>query len=137
MRDGVVLRADVYRPRAGGPYPVLLQRTPYSKNDEEAPKRFSAIAARGYIVVVQDTRGRYTSDGVAVPHDEALDGYDSVQWAAGLPGSNGRVGMFGGSYLATTQLEAATTQPPALKALFPPRPTRGATTWCSRAARST
>jgi putative CocE/NonD family hydrolase len=119
MRDGVVLRADVYRPRAGGPYPVLLQRTPYSKNDEEAAKRFSAIAARGYIVVVQDTRGRYMSDGVAVPHDEAQDGYDSVQWAAGLPGSNGQVGMFGGSYLATTQLEAATTQPPALKALFP------------------
>jgi putative CocE/NonD family hydrolase len=119
MRDGVVLRADIYRPRTGGPYPVLLQRTPYSKNDEEAPKRFSAIAARGYIVVVQDTRGRYTSDGVAVPHDEALDGYDTVQWAAGLPGSNGLVGMFGGSYLATTQLEAATTQPPALKALFP------------------
>jgi hypothetical protein len=119
MRDGVILRADVYRPPAGGPLPVLLQRTPYSKNDEEAAKRFSAIAARGYIVVVQDTRGRYTSDGVAVPHDEAQDGYDSVQWAAGLPGSNGHVGMFGGSYLATTQLEAATTQPPALKALFP------------------
>ena len=119
MRDGVVLRADVYRPRPPGSYPVLLQRTPYSKNDTEAPKRFAAIAARGYIVVVQDTRGRYTSDGVAVPHDEAADGYDSVQWAAGLPGSSGRVGMFGGSYLATTQLEAATTQPPALKALFP------------------
>jgi putative CocE/NonD family hydrolase len=119
MRDGVVLRADVYRPSAPGTYPVLLQRTPYSKNDDEAPKRFSALAARGYIVVVQDTRGRYTSDGVAVPHDEADDGYDSVQWAAGLPGSNGRVGMFGGSYLATTQLESATKQPPALKALFP------------------
>ena len=119
MRDGVVLRADVYRPRPPGSYPVLLQRTPYSKNDTEAPKRFAAIAARGYIVVVQDTRGRYTSDGVAVPHDEAADGYDSVQWAAGMPGSSGRVGMFGGSYLATTQLEAATTQPPALKALFP------------------
>jgi putative CocE/NonD family hydrolase len=119
MRDGVVLRADVYRPRTPGSYPVLLQRTPYSKNDEEASQRFGAIAARGYIVVVQDTRGRYTSDGVAVPHDEALDGHDTVQWAAGLPGSNGLVGMFGGSYLATTQLEAATTQPPALKALFP------------------
>lgn len=119
MRDGVVLRADVYRPAAPGSYPVLLQRTPYSKNDQEAPTRFSALAARGYIVVAQDTRGRYTSDGVAVPHDEAQDGYDSVQWAAGLPGSNGRVGMFGGSYLATTQLEAATLQPPALRALFP------------------
>ncbi|MEZ5283661.1 MAG: CocE/NonD family hydrolase [Vicinamibacterales bacterium] len=119
MRDGVVLRADVYRPSAPGQYPVLLQRTPYSKNDEDAAARFGRIAAHGYIVVVQDTRGRYTSDGVAVPHDEAADGYDSVQWAAALPGSNGRVGMFGGSYLATTQLEAATLQPPALVALFP------------------
>ena len=120
MRDGIVLRADVYRSSAfSEPLPVLLQRTPYSKNDEGAAERFGAIAARGFIVVAQDTRGRYTSDGVAVPHDEALDGYDSVQWAAGLPGSNGRVGMFGGSYLATTQLEAATLQPPALKALFP------------------
>lgn len=119
MRDGVVLRADVYRPSAPGPHPVLLQRTPYSKNDEEAPERFSALAARGYIVVVQDTRGRYMSDGIAVPHDEAADGFDTVEWAARLPGSNGRVGMFGGSYLATTQLEAATLQPPSLKALFP------------------
>jgi putative CocE/NonD family hydrolase len=119
MRDGVVLRADVYRPDTPGPHPVLLQRTPYSKNDDEAPRRFSALASRGYIVVVQDTRGRYTSDGVAVPHDESDDGYDTVQWAASLPGSNGRVGMFGGSYLATTQLQAATRQPPALVALFP------------------
>ena len=119
MRDGVLLRADVYRPVGAGPWPALLQRTPYSKNDRDAARRFSAIAARGYVVVVQDTRGRYTSDGVAVPHDEADDGYDSVQWAAALPGVNGRVGMFGGSYLATTQLEAATRRPPALVALFP------------------
>lgn len=119
MRDGVVLRADLYRPPAPGRYPALLQRTPYSKNDGQALKRFSAIAARGYVVVVQDTRGRYMSDGIAVPHDEGDDGYDSVQWAASLPGVDGRVGMFGGSYLATTQLEAATRRPPALVALFP------------------
>ncbi len=119
MRDGVLLRADVYRPSGDRSWPALLQRTPYSKNDRDAARRFSAIAARGYVVVVQDTRGRYTSDGVAVPHDEADDGYDSVQWAAALPGVNGKVGMFGGSYLATTQLEAATRRPPALVALFP------------------
>ncbi len=119
MRDGVILRADVYRPAVPGRLPALLQRTPYSKNDRDAARRFSAIASRGFVVVVQDTRGRYTSDGVARPHDEADDGYDSVQWAASLPGVNGRVGMFGGSYLATTQLQAATRQPPALVALFP------------------
>ena len=119
MRDGVILRADVYRPEGSGRLPALLQRTPYSKNDRGAMQRFSAIAAHGFVVIVQDTRGRYTSDGVAVPHDEGDDGYDSVQWAAGLPGVDGRVGMFGGSYLATTQLQAATRQPPALVALFP------------------
>lgn len=119
MRDGVILRADVYRPAVPGRLPALLQRTPYSKNDRDSARRFSAIAARGFVVVVQDTRGRYTSDGVARPHDEADDGYDSVQWAASLPGVDGRVGMFGGSYLATTQLQAATRQPPALVALFP------------------
>ena len=119
MRDGVVLRADVYRPAAPSRRPALLQRTPYSKNDRDSPRRFSAMAARGYVVIVQDTRGRYTSDGVAIPHDEADDGYDSVQWAAALPWVDGRVGMFGGSYLATTQLQAATRQPPALVALYP------------------
>jgi putative CocE/NonD family hydrolase len=119
MRDGVILRADVYRPPAPGRYPVLLQRTPYSKNDRDAARRFGAIAARGYVVVVQDTRGRYMSEGTAVPHDEGDDGADSVQWAASLPEADGRVGMFGGSYLATTQLQAATRQPPALVALYP------------------
>ena len=119
MRDGTVLRADVYRPPTPGRYPALLQRTPYSKHDGEASRRFGAIAARGFVVVVQDTRGRYMSDGVAVPHDEGDDGFDTVQWAALLPGVDGRVGMFGGSYLATTQLEAATRRPPALVALFP------------------
>jgi hypothetical protein len=119
MRDGVVLRADVYRPSAPGRYPALLQRTPYSKNDRGALQRFSAIASHGFVVIVQDTRGRYMSDGIARPHDEADDGYDSVQWAASLPWVNGQVGMFGGSYLATTQLQAASRQPPALVALFP------------------
>ncbi|MFN8058024.1 MAG: CocE/NonD family hydrolase [Vicinamibacterales bacterium] len=119
MRDGVVLRADVYRPSGEGRYPVLLQRTPYSKHDESDVAAFRALAAAGYLVVVQDTRGRYMSDGVARPHDEAADGFDSVQWAAALPRANGRVGMFGGSYLATTQLMAASEQPPALVALFP------------------
>ena len=88
MRDGVVLRADVYRPATPGSYPALLQRTPYSKNDQGAARRFSAIAARGYVVVVQDTRGRYTSDGVAIPHDEADDGYDSV--AVGVEAAGGQ-----------------------------------------------
>ncbi len=120
MRDGVVLRADVYRPDAPGRYPVLLQRTPYSKNSgASAVDGFRRLAARGYVVVVQDTRGRYTSDGVANPHDEAEDGFDTIAWARSLPYADGRVGMWGGSYLATTQLQAATLQPDGLTALFP------------------
>jgi putative CocE/NonD family hydrolase len=119
MRDGVVLRADVYRPAGSGRYPALVQRTPYSKNDDGAPERFKTLAARGYVVVVQDTRGRYMSDGIARPHDEAEDGFDTLAWVAGLPYVNGKTAMWGGSYLATTQLLAATLQPPSLVALFP------------------
>jgi putative CocE/NonD family hydrolase len=119
MRDGVVLRADVYRPAGDGKRPALLQRTPYSKNPEEPRSYFHRLAEAGFVVVVQDTRGRYMSDGVAVPHDEAADGYDTVEWVAKLPYVDGRVGMFGGSYSATTQLLAAPLRPPHLVALFP------------------
>lgn len=117
MRDGVVLRADVYRPDTPGRFPVLLQRTPYSKGSAASAAR--AMAARGFVVVVQDSRGRYTSDGVARPHDEAQDGHDAVEWAARLPYATGKVGMFGTSYLATTTLQAASESPPHLVAIQP------------------
>ncbi|MGD9906069.1 MAG: CocE/NonD family hydrolase [Vicinamibacterales bacterium] len=119
MRDGVVLRADVYRPTGDARRPALLQRTPYSKNPDAPDSQYHRLAAAGFVVVVQDTRGRYMSDGVAVPHDEGADGYDTVEWVATLPYVDGRVGMFGGSYSATTQLLAAPMQPPHLVALFP------------------
>ena len=119
MRDGVVLRADVYRPDTVERLPVLLERTPYSKNPGREDNLFRRLAGKGYVVIVQDTRGRYTSDGVARPHDEAEDGYDTIEWAAGLRYANGRVGTFGGSYLATTQLLAAPLRPPHLVAMFP------------------
>ena len=119
MRDGVVLRADVYRPAATGRRPALLQRTPYSKHPEQPDSQFHRLARAGFVVVVQDTRGRYMSDGVAVPHDEGADGYDTIAWVARLPYVDGRVGMFGGSYSATVQLLAAPLRPPQLVALFP------------------
>lgn len=119
MRDGVVLRADVYRPAGQGRRPALLQRTPYSKNPGAADSQFHRLARAGFVVVVQDTRGRYMSDGVAVPHDEGADGYDTIEWVASLPYVDGRVGMFGGSYSATVQLLAAPLRPPHLVALFP------------------
>lgn len=122
MRDDTVLRADVYRPATGGPYPVLLARLPYGKND---PLMISGLdptgmARKGFIVVVQDTRGRFASDGDWEPWTfEADDGYDTVRWAAALPGSNGRVGMIGGSYFGSTQWTAALSKPPELKAIAP------------------
>jgi uncharacterized protein len=118
MRDGVTLRADVYRPKAEGKFPVLLTRTPYDKNNEF---NFGLEgAARGYIVVVQDVRGRYTSDGewYTFKH-ESDDGYDSIEWAAALPYSDGRVGMFGGSYVGATQMLAAIAHPPHLAGICP------------------
>jgi uncharacterized protein len=116
MRDNTVLRADVYRPDVEGRYPVLLERTPYNK-DTIAEFGVTA-AARGYVVIVQDVRGRYTSEGDWYPFQyESQDGYDTVEWAAALPYSNGRVGMFGGSYVGATQLLAAIAHPPHLAGL--------------------
>jgi uncharacterized protein len=118
MRDGVVLRADVYRPRSEGSFPVLVERTPYNRAEEV--REAAELAAHGYIVVCQDTRGRYQSQGVFYPFlNEAADGYDTVEWAAGLKGSNGKVGMFGGSYVGATQMLAASARPPHLAAIFP------------------
>ena len=118
MRDGVILRADIYRPNTPERLPALLSRTPYCKNPgrDDTARR---LAAHGYVVVIQDTRGRYMSDGVARPHDEGEDGYDTIEWVATLPSVNGRVGTFGGSYSATTQLMAAPLRPPHLVAMFP------------------
>jgi uncharacterized protein len=120
LRDGVVLRADVYRPDSPGRFPVLLQRTPYSKSPGAGGgEQHRRLAARGFVVIIQDTRGRYTSEGEARPHDEAEDGHDTVEWAAALPYADGRVAMWGSSYLATTSLQAASASPPHLVAIQP------------------
>jgi len=118
MRDGVVLRADIYRPKADGKFPVLLQRTPYDKRG--AVDFGLRAAAQGYVVIVQDVRGRYTSEGEWYPFKhESDDGYDTVEWAAALPSSTGKVGMFGGSYVGATQMLAAIASPPHLAGIFP------------------
>jgi len=118
MRDGVELVADVYRPEADGTFPVLLTRTPYNRDGGEEQAR--EVASHGYLVVVQDTRGRYDSEGEFYPfRHESDDGYDTVEWAAKLPGSNGRVGMYGGSYVGATQMLASIARPPSLESIFP------------------
>jgi uncharacterized protein len=118
MRDGVTLRADIYRPKADGKFPVLLERTPYDKTDG---RQFGTEgASRGYVVVIQDTQGRYRSEGEWYPFkNESNDGYDTVEWAAALPYSNGKVGMFGGSYVGATQFLAAIAHPPHLAGIAP------------------
>ncbi len=118
MRDGVTLRADIYRPKADGKYPVLLVRTPYDKTNET---NFGLkAAARGYVAIAQDVRGRFTSEGDWYTFkNESQDGYDTVEWAAALPYSNGKVGMYGGSYVGATQFLAALAKPPHLAGICP------------------
>jgi putative CocE/NonD family hydrolase len=117
-RDGVTLRADIYRPAGEGNFAVLLQRTPYNKINAADFAR--QAVARGYMIVVQDVRGRYNSEGewYTFKH-ETNDGYDTVEWAAALPHSNGKVGMFGGSYVGATQMLAAIGHPPHLAGICP------------------
>jgi len=121
MRDGVILRADVLLPQSEGKFPVLVYRTPYGKDN--APKSwttFPKAVARGYAVVIQDVRGRYASDGEFDAYkNEGRDGYDTIEWAAAQPWSNGNVGTFGLSYPGAVQWLAAIENPPHLKAMVP------------------
>ncbi len=121
-RDGIVLVADVWRPAEGGPFPVLLMRQAYGRKIGTslcyAPPRW--YAAHGFIVVLQDVRGRGSSGGdFDLFRNEAADGADTVAWAATLPNSNGRVGMFGFSFQGTNQLLALSEPCPALRAIAP------------------
>jgi hypothetical protein len=117
-RDGVILKADVYRPAGDGSFPLLLQRTPYNK-DSSADFARKAVA-RGFMVVIQDVRGRYTSEGEWYTFKHEIDdGYDTVEWAAALPHANGKVGLFGGSYVGATVMLAAISHPPHLAGICP------------------
>jgi putative CocE/NonD family hydrolase len=120
-RDGVTLRADVYRPAAPGRFPVLLSRLPYNKNLRPRPGDIDYFVERGYGVIMQDTRGRFSSDGdeYYALIWEMPDGYDAVEWAASLPWADGNVGTMGQSYLGATQYLLAPSRPPHLKAMFP------------------
>ena len=130
MPDGAILRADVYQPLDGGPWPALVCRTPYGKRGQAFGPGYldyvataRGLAARGYVVVVQDVRGRYASDGEWVwlyrPESaeiESRDGHATTEWAARLPGCDGRVGTWGNSYDGYTALCTAGAAPPSLAA---------------------
>lgn len=120
-RDGVRLATDIYRPAEDGaptsePLPVLLQRTPYGKHSDRFSEAARYFARHGYVVAVQDMRGRYASEGEFFKYHrfDAPDGYDTVEWLANQPWSDGQVGMWGTSYGAHTQADAAKLDPPGL-----------------------
>src|SRR6201997_226311 len=121
MRGGVLLRADIFQPKEGGPFPVLVYRTPYGKHFAQKEYTiFRRAVQRGYVVVIQDVRGRYASDGEFRPYEnEGHDGYDTIEWAAKQKWSNGNVGTFGLSYPGAVQWLAAVQGPPHLKAMVP------------------
>ncbi len=120
MRDGVKLAANVYLPEGAGPWPVVLSRTPYLK---DGPVTTATTARKftsaGFAYVVQDVRGKGHSQGEYRPFvDDRNDGYDTVEWAAKRPWSNGKVGMTGTSALGITANLAASAAPPSLVAAY-------------------
>jgi N-acetylated-alpha-linked acidic dipeptidase len=121
MRDGVRLFADVMRPAGEGRFPTLVYRTPYDRRGAAREQRvFARALERGYAVVLQDVRGRHGSEGEFVPYrQEGRDGYDTIEWAAAQPWSDGRVGTLGLSYPGAVQWLAALEAPPHLEAMVP------------------
>jgi putative CocE/NonD family hydrolase len=118
MRDGITLVATLYRPKEPGKYPVILQRSPYGRKGGSFQAQY--FARRGYACVIQDVRGRYDSPGEWHPFvSEARDGYDTIEWCARQPWSNGDVGMIGGSYLGFVQWAAAREGSSHLKCIIP------------------
>ena len=123
-RDGINLAADIHRPLRDGipvqePLPALLQRTPYGKSAVGRREEAAFFAENGYVVVVQDCRGRYKSEGGFTKYvGEGRDGYDTVEWVAQQPWCNGKVGTYGLSYAAHTQAALASLNPPHLMAMW-------------------
>lgn len=123
MRDGVRLATDIYRPAVSGVpvadrLPLLLHRTGYDKTSASLVRQARAFAAHGYVVAIQDDRGTYKSEGVQYKYvGWGKDGYDTIEWLARLPYTDGQVGMWGTSYAAHTQASAAILRPPHLKTI--------------------
>ncbi|MDO8800178.1 CocE/NonD family hydrolase [Phenylobacterium sp.] len=123
LRDGVKLAANVFKPQGTGPWPVVLSRTPYLKDGRGSPAQLAAAGKKytdaGYVFVLQDVRGKGHSEGFYQAYvTDIEDGYDSVEWAAKQPWSNGKVGVTGASALGVTSNAAAMANPPHLKAAY-------------------
>jgi len=128
-RDGIELATDVYRPARNGDwvegrFPTILCRTPYDRTDKRYTEIADFFVRHGFAVCLQDLRDRYGSDGTGdyqhtVTPQQGEDGYDTIEWIAAQPWSNGRVGMVGSSYAGITQVRAALERPPHLAAIWP------------------
>src|SRR5882724_1330699 len=115
MRDGVRLATDIYRPGGEGQFPVVLIRTPYGSETAEFAKRGAYYVAHGYVLAVQDCRGKYDSEGDWYgKRDEGKDGSDAITWLGTRPWSSGKVGMTGGSYMGMVQYWVADQENPYL-----------------------
>ena len=119
MRDRTELSADVYRPKAERRFPVILNRTPYTKTSSSNFKIAQYFVSHGYVVVLMDVRGRGDSDGTFEPYrNDAQDGYDAIEWCAAQQWSTGKVGTLGGSYNGAIQWLTAVKQPPHLATMI-------------------
>lgn len=119
MRDGVELSADIYLPDEEGRFPVILMRTPYNKSRDSYLEQGQYFSSHSFAVVCMDVRGRGDSDGEFAPYrNDGRDGYDSIEWCAEQPWSDGNVGTLGGSYLGRIQWLAALEKPPHLKTMI-------------------
>jgi len=119
MRDGVQLSTNIFRPDGEGKFPTILMRTPYGNGDADNGAA-RAYAQDGYAYVIQDTRGRFESEGVFEPFlNEGQDGYDAQEWVRKQLWCNGKIGTAGGSYVGFTQWISAPLQSPALKVMLP------------------
>ena len=129
MRDGTHQATDIYRPAHDGnplpgPFPTILCRTPYDKTERRYTEIADFFTPRGYVLIIQDLRGRYRSEGVGqyyhVANDlDGPDGYDTIEWIAAQPWSNGKVGMVGSSFAGLVQTRAALLRPPHLTTIWP------------------
>jgi len=123
MRDGVILRGDLYRPALQGKYPVILMRTIFRKKTLSRGWGCydpSFYVKHGYAVYIQDVRGLGDSDGRFVRFTaDGADGYDTIEYLGTQPWSNGNVGMYGDHYVGFLQFQAAARHPPHLKAICP------------------
>ncbi len=123
MREGIRLSTDVYLPQGDGPWPVILIRTRYDKtscNPQTYKGGFpSDLIKKGYVFIAQDTRGRYTSEGIDIIYQtdgwgSLQDGYDTCSWIVAQKWCNGKIGTLGNSAQGITQCLLAPTQPPGL-----------------------